>query len=560
MPLGTSETKPLKFTQDQGRQLPSSRGAMSAARTLLSGFIRSAAADGTAAALWLDGQTTTYGELAAHAAQLAHQLESETRDEATPAVTAVLGRRSVAVYAGILASLSRGHAYVPLNPGFPTDRCRDMLTRSKARFLIVDAEGASQLVELLSPVEDPITVIVDGDADVCGLQNDLPHHNICAYAEDPNEGRALADSPATPESMAYLLFTSGTSGTPKGVMVSHDNVTHFVQSMVERYDFSAADRFSQMFDLTFDLSVFDMFVAWEVGACLCVPTAQQKMLPGAYVRASNLTVWFSVPSTAALMARLRMLKPDAFPSVRISLFCGEALTSDIVNRWQVAAPSSVIENLYGPTELTIACTGYRWHPDSSPESCEIGLVPIGEAFPGLSSLVVDEGLHEVEAGGIGELLVAGPQVALGYWMDEVRTAKAFVVPAASDQIHYRTGDRVRRPATPDAPLTYLGRVDNQIKIQGYRVELGEVEFEIRRASGASTAVAIGWPQTPSGADGIVAFVGPKSVDVGAALSSLRSSLPSYMTVSRLIPLDEFPLNANGKIDRGALAQSLQEEI
>jgi non-ribosomal peptide synthetase component F len=315
-------------------------------------------------------------------------------------------------------------------------------------------------------------------------------------------------------------------------MVAHRNVTHFVDAMVERYGITEHDRFSQTFDLTFDLSAFDMFVCWERGGCLCAPTQSQKMLPGKYVNDCRLTVWFSVPSTAVLMSRLRILKPGKFPGLRWSLFCGEALPVEVIQRFAEAAPNSVCENLYGPTELTIACTLYRWDTQRSAAESELGVVPIGEPYPGMKVLVADEQQREVAEGEAGELLMTGPQLTLGYFNDPARTAAAFVVPPGRTRGVYRTGDRVRRPP-PGKPLVYLGRVDNQIKIQGYRVELGEIEAVLRDEAGVEVAIAVGWPVTPSGADGVVGFLGADRADTAAIRNRVIARLPPYMHPSAL---------------------------
>jgi acyl-CoA synthetase (AMP-forming)/AMP-acid ligase II len=164
----------------------------------------------------------------------------------------------------------------------------------------------------------------------------------------------------------------------------------------------------------------------------------------------------------------------------------------------------------------------------------------------------------VPAGADGELLIAGPQVALGYWQDPERTAAAFVVPPGHTERHYRTGDRVRRPASGDA-LCFLGRTDSQIKVLGRRVELGEVEAAVREASGVDAVVALGWPLTATGAGGIVAFVGDVAVDTDGVLATVRRRLPDYMVPRRIHLLNEIPLNANGKMDRSALRRMLEEE-
>ena len=362
-----------------------------------------------------------------------------------------------------------------------------------------------------------------------------------------------------PDDIAYLLFTSGSTGIPKGVMVAHRNVRHFLDAMSERYRLTAEDRLSQAFDLTFDLSVFDMFMGWEAGACVCVLPASAQLKPAMWVVEQGLTVWFSVPSLALLMKRFGMLKPGRFPSLRWSLFCGEALPAELVVAWAEAAPESVVENLYGPTELTIACTLYRWDPARSPAESTAGLVPIGAPYPGMTTLIADDELREVEVGAEGELLLAGPQVTPGYWQDPEKTAAAFVVPPDQSAVYYRTGDLVRRPAD-GSPITYVGRVDHQVKINGYRVELGEIEAAIRDAAEVDEVVALGWPRTATGAAGVAAFVAAEALDVDALRASLAARLPDYMMPSSIHLLANMPLNSNGKFDRHALVRLLADGL
>ena len=256
------------------------------------------------------------------------------------------------------------------------------------------------------------------------------------------------------------------------------------------------------------------------------------------------------------MRRFGVLKPGMYPWLRLSLFCGEALPVEIVGHWALAAPNSVIENIYGPTELTIACTAYRWDNTESPDECAQGIVPIGKPFDGMRALIVDEQLREVEHGRDGELLMTGPQLGLGYWQDGEKTRQAFVSVAGKNGTYYRTGDRVRRP-WPGEALVYLGRLDNQIKVLGHRVELGEVEAAVRQVSGLEGVVALGWPTTESGADGIEVFLETDSFDTDALIGRLKEKLPAYMLPRNVLLLRRFPLNANGKYDRKALQLMLE---
>lgn len=531
------------------------------ARSLRSGFLESFERAPETIACEVAGEALTYGDLHERAARLAATLAS--RDvrpadgdrEDRPLLTAVFGQRSAGVVAGILGALFRGDGYVPLNPTFPIDRTRSMLVRSGCRAIVLDESGEKQIREVLEGVEERLVLLFPHRDDVSDLRADLPHHEVLGAA-DLDDATSWTPGPVNPDGIAYLLFTSGSTGIPKGVMVAHRNVNAFLQAMAERYAVTSDDRLSQTFELTFDLSVFDLFLAWECGARVCIPNHAQKMLPSKYIQESEITIWFSVPSTAVLMNKLRMLKSGLYPSLRWSLFCGEALPAEILEQFLEAAPHSTAENLYGPTELTIACTLYRWNPSRSREECELGLVPIGDPYPGMEVLVADEDLQPVAEGETGELLMTGPQLTPGYWRDPDKTAAAYVTPPGQDRVFYRTGDRVRR-SRGKAPMVYLGRMDNQIKIRGYRVELGEIEACVRDEAGVDVAISVGWPITAAGADSNVVFVSDESIDLDALLKRVKTRLPGYMAPSEIRRVDTFPLNSNGKVDRKALLAKLE---
>jgi amino acid adenylation domain-containing protein len=522
--------------------------------SLADGFLRSVQRFADRPALEVAGGCLTYADLFERAASLAATLG---RDQAArqPPLTAVFAYRSSTAFAGVLGALLHGHGYVPLNRTFPPERTRAMLQRSGCRSLVVDAESEKQLDHILSGIEDETLVILPERDEVQDLATRWPKHRFIGKSElaSPKEWNPAGTAP---DSIAYLLFTSGSTGVPKGVMVTHRNVRHYVDFMTERFSIDHEDRLSQTFDMTFDLSVADMFVAWERGACVCCPSEKTLINPGRFINDARLTVWFSVPSTAVFMKRLGSLKAGTYPGLRVSMFCGEALPVEVAKAWSEAAPNSVLENIYGPTELTIACTYYRWDAARSPLESAGGLVPIGEPFPGMLPLVVDESLAEVSPGEEGELLMTGPQLSLGYWRDPAKTAAAFVVPPGRAETFYRTGDRVRRPAE-SGPLLYVGRVDNQIKILGHRVELGEVEAVVREESGVDAVVALGWPRTAGGAGGVEAFLQGERPSQSDLKERVAKRLPVYMTPRRYHYLAEFPLNVNGKYDRHALLKQLE---
>lgn len=519
------------------------------------GFSASVSQFPNRSALEVEGTTISYGELYDLAGRIGATLLQHGR-ASDPALTALFAYRSVIAFSGVLGILLRGHGYVPLNRTFPVQRSRAMLERSGCNALVVDQLSAPQLDELLNGCVRPLVVLLPEHDYVAALAARWPQHRFVGK-QDIASAKDFSPVRVSPDSIAYLLFTSGSTGAPKGVMVTHYNVRSYVDFVVPRYGITENDRCSQTFDMTFDLSVHDMFATWETGASLCCPSQKTSINPGKFIRQSQLTTWFSVPSTAVFMKKLGTLKPGMYPSLRLSLFCGEALPVEVVKAWAEAAPNSIIENLYGPTELTIACTAYRWDRERSPLECNLGIVPIGEPFDGMEAMVVNEDLKEVPLGNPGELLMTGRQLTPGYWRNGEKTANSFVVPPDKQRTYYRTGDRVLRAAA-DKPLAYLGRVDNQIKVLGHRVELGEIEAVVRQESGVDGVVAIGWPLSSSGADGIEVFLQAEEVDLASLQNRLATRLPSYMTPRRIHIQSSIPLNSNGKFDRKALLQLLEE--
>jgi len=253
------------------------------------------------------------------------------------------------------------------------------------------------------------------------------------------------------------------------------------------------------------------------------------------------------------------LAAGSLPTLRWSLFCGEPLAASYARLWQEAAPNSVVENLYGPTETTIAISRYQWDNGTSPDRCLNGIVPIGWPFDGQSVRVITRDKRLVSNGESGELCLAGSQVTTGYWNDQEKTAEQFVnLPGTGSATWYRTGDLVEQ--SPDGCLRYLGRVDHQVKIRGYRVELLEIEGVLREACRTEQVAAVPWPVVDGNAGGIVAFIGGvEDLDVSLVLGRCRVSLPEYMIPRKVLQVRNMPLNANGKMDRRALAMRLENE-
>jgi len=528
-------------------------GQVAPSTGLHAGFFRSAELHPDRPALEIGSQTLSYADLSGLARHVAQVLSREV-GQPNPRV-GVLASRSVAVYSGILGTLSCGGAVVPLNPGFPAERTAQMINLADVQALVVDSVGEGMLDKLLPQVERPLLLIVTSES-ADALATRWPAHRVLS----PESG-AAAYQPrqVSQDDLAYLFFTSGSTGVPKAVGVLHRNVSRFVEMSVERYselDLGCSDRFSQFYDITFDSSMFDVFVSWAFGACLCCPTTTEWVNPNKFIAARALTVIDIVPSTGHTMNRSNGWLPGRFPLLRLCRFGGEALSADLAAALAAAAPHAAVDNVYGPTECTVDASYYRWDRERSLEEATHGVVPIGVAGPKVGLRVVDEQLNEVPVGGEGELLISGPQVTPGYWKSPERTAQSFIRLAGTDVIHYRTGDLVRR--MPEGqPIPYLGRMDYQIKIAGVRIELGEVEHAMRQVSGTDLAVAVGWPLTTSGASGIVGFLVQAGANGAAIRRQLKDALPGVMVPREIHVIDALPLNVNGKVDRKALLERLK---
>src|SRR2546430_1503555 len=433
-------------------------------RNLASGFFESAERFPERPALAVGNENISYQSLRQEVARIGATIQSVGDHQS--GVVALLAHRSKTAYAGVLGILAAGKGYAPLNPKFPLDRTLRMLTLSGSSILIAGAESSANLPNLLSTASGSLVVILP-DCDVApAWSKELPKHRFLP-AGQMSSGRNLSFSPELASAaIAYLLFTSGSTGQPKGVAIHHSNVQPYVKYVSDRYSVNEEDRLSQEFDLTFDLSVHDMFVCWERGACL-----------------------FSVPEKGYL-------------------------------------------------------DGGR---------------PVGWAFAGQMCRIVDEEKRTGATGESGELCLAGSQVTNGYWNDPDKTRERFVqLPGCDGTTWYRTGDLVKQDA--EGCIHYLGRIDHQIKVRGYRIELQEIEAVLRRVCGTEQVVAVGWPVRNGLAEGIIAFVSrDEAVDENVVLAECRESLPEYMIPRRIYLRSEFPLNANGKTDRQALIQQLDAE-
>lgn len=478
-------------------------------------------------AVTADGRSVTYTELHRLALDWAGPLARDGHR-----TVGVLAAKTVTAYAGILAALYAGAAVVPLRPDFPAVRTRAMLHASGTTALLVDARG-----------EAAATALTDGD-------DRLPVRVYTPERTPADPAGALAEPrPVRPGDPAYLLFTSGSTGRPKGVVITHAATAHYFGLLDERYDFTPRDVFSQTFDLNFDCSLFDIFCAWGAGArLLAIPAQAYRDLPR-YLHDQGVTVWFSTPSAIRLARRMGALGKGALPGLRWSFFAGEALTCRDAADWREAAPGATLENLYGPTEATITLSAYRWSDTGTPPLAANGTVPIGTIHAGHDVLLLDDGQAAADE---GELCVSGPQLTPGY-LDPADDGGRFFDRAG--RRWYRTGDRVRR--LPDgAGLLYLGRLDSQLQVQGWRVEPAEIEHALRACPGIQEAVVVGVPGD-TGTELFVFYTGIPQPLVEIA-RPLRRLLPEGVVPRHYRHLDDLPLNSNRKVDRGALTAHAAE--
>ena len=431
----------------------------------------------------------------------------------------VLSNHRVETYLAVLAVVAAGGTFVPLNPKFPGERLRT-------------------IVELAQPV------LVFGDRSTIGVAREVAGSvSFVDVGEvQPVAGPVDIDpAQVEPYDIAYVMFTSGSTGIPKGVPISFDNLTSYVDGVTDLIDIPEASRFSQFFDLSFDLSMHDIFVSTRRRGTLVAPSQVDLMMPGAYVARERIDAWFSVPLLGAQLGAAA--RKESFPGFRSMLFCGEALPMETVGAcrgW--LADGGRMWNLYGPTEATIAFTA----ADVTASPRTDGNASIGRPF-GVNRTAMLRGdgsvADEPGLGDEGELLLGGPQVFAGYSTD---APSPFVDDDGSRW--YRSGDLVR---IDNEGVYFRGRVDSQVKFRGYRIELGEIETLARRTFGLKTLAVV---VAGEGAQAklVMFHLAPESSEQ-VDLRRLATDLPGYMIPAEAVALEVMPTNQNGKIDRRALA-------
>lgn len=518
--------------------------------TLYQWFATSARQDPAAVALEVGDTYLTYGELEQRALAVAARILSGRRS--APARVALVASRTVSAYVGYLAIQRIGASVLPLNPEHPGHRNLDIAARAGVDVAVVDDTVANPFLAVPKRFRPVIVTVSDNtvsdDDDPSSAASRLTSVELPPVSDDTN-------------SEAYVLFTSGTSGQPRGVPVRHRHISPYIAHNIHRFEIGPGCRLSQVFGLTFDASVGDLFMAWGSGATLVVLRRADLFRPVDFIVENRLTHWFSVPSVVRVAQSLGNLPLGQATSLRHSLFGAEAVTLKHALLWRAVAPCTDIYNLYGPTEAAINCTEYRLTGDHGTWTAATnGTLPIGTMYPGMEALIIDPEGRQADD---GELCLRGRQRFDGY-LDPGENVGRFVafdgdgpaVPytgsAPPTSLHwYRTGDRVSREGEN---LVHRGRLDQQVKIMGHRVEIGEVEAAIHRHPHVTDVAVIAIR-----ADDDTQLIGVYAGSVVEAAEFdhwLRRELPLSMVPTRMEHLPALPLNDNGKIDRRRLTALL----
>lgn len=429
-------------------------------------------------------------------------------------IVGVVAKDTIDTYAAIFALWAEGSAYVILHSKWPKERIDEIIRQAELEAYLDDGELA----------------MLDGKS-----PNDL--------------------------SLAYIVFTSGSTGKPKGVMVGRDNVAAFADSfLTSDIDITEEDRILQCAELTFDWSVWWFLPSVLRGACcFTVPLDTIKyQYIGGLIDEYGLTIVPVVPST------LRYLQPYFeeidFSTIRILILGAEGLNLSLVNSFRKYAPDARVYNFYGPTECTVVCAYYLIEDEHAPIPAKTynGIVGIGRMMKNCKGIVLDEAGNELPVGEKGELCIASPQVTKGYWKDDERTDAAYFMYEYEGQTmrFYHSGDLVYRDA--DGDYMYVGRVDHQTKIQGFRVELSEVEFQAKNSlprESQCEVVCLAFTNK-QGFTELAMFIESESFETEPMLQYMRTKMPAYMIPTRIEFVPVFPINVNGKTDRNKLRELL----
>jgi amino acid adenylation domain-containing protein len=485
-------------------------------------------------------RTLTYAELLSRARRVGRRLrEMGAQKNTLVAVVTPAGWERVVAALGVLES---GAAYLPVDPELPQERISYLLEN-----------GQVKLAVTCGWVEDTI---------------DWPEHLQRLRVDDPALHQ-VSDEPLAPvqepTDLAYVIYTSGSTGHPKGVMIDHRGALNTCLDVNQRFGVKPSDRVLALSNLSFDLSVYDLFGVLAAGATIVFPGADAKRDPAQWARTllrEKVTLWNTVPALLGMLVEYEEARrTGALASLRLALLSGDWIPLDLPDRTRALAPELKVISLGGATEASIWSVLYPIERiDPSWKS-----IPYGTAMRAQRLYVLDEALEPTPTWVQGQIFIAGVGLAKGYWRDPEKTERSFIAHPATGERLYRTGDFGR--LLPDGNIEFLGRVDSQIKIRGHRIEIGEIEASLRQHPAVAECYVLvrDWRKgaTRSGPTGravsqhrfLVAYAVPRpgaQLNEEALRELLKQRLPEYMVPSRIIPLENVPLSPNGKVDRRAL--------
>lgn len=484
----------------------------------------------------------TYNQLYSAASNITNMILNIS-NEKQPVI--IMGSKSFFTHAGIIGTVMAGSYYTPLNETFPIERNIDIIKISNAQSIVIDIDDFKNYENILDSIDDYNIICPEKDLEY--ISKRFPNHKVRC------NGQSKQNIAAEENDAVYMLFTSGSTGIPKGIKISHYNLYNYIKAFTKRNSITDNDRFIQMNDLTFDLSVHSLFLSILHGACLYVPSSSERINPVKFINDYSITNILMVPSSIAFMKKMRVLKDNSLMSVKYLSFCGETLPFDNAILMAKAAPNAKLENLYGPTEATIACTYFEFDKNTEELIEYSGSMPIGNAYDGMNVELFDNNLNKITDDSTGQIVLSGKQLTTGYVNNKEQTKEKFIM--IDNKLHYITGDLGR---VINNKLVFLGRNDSQVQIKGYRVEIFEIENAISKINGIISNAVIPTPVGAATYENTTAFlVCNKDIDTNKIKDDLSKTLPSYMVPNKYIILDNMPLNSNGKIDRNQLKKILQ---
>jgi len=463
--------------------------------------------------------------------------------------------RSISSIVGAFGTLKAGATYVPIDPICPPGRLSYILNKCGIKFLLASQDKLAN-IEQAFPANSPLeSILVMNGLD--SSSRSLGSAKVIDWQEIREAAREDALSVNTIDAdLAYILFTSGSTGNPKGVMLSHLNSLTFVNSAHDFFQVTMNDRFSNICPLHFDMSVFDLFVAFKAGATVVIIPETTAIFPvklAEVISKNKISIWNSVPSALSLLATYKNLDNHDLSSLRLVLFAGEQFPLKYLRRLKEAIPRAKFCNMYGQTEANSST--YYWVEQLPPDGK--ASLPIGKTLPNFEVFALDEaGKQITKPGQEGELYVRANTVALGYWDEFEKTEKSFVKnplrPDLNERV-YKTGDLVR--LDPDGNYLFLGRKDHMIKSRGYRIEIGEIETILCNHPEIKNAVVIPLPDELIGnriSTIIVPFT-PGKINKEDILKYCSQQLPKYMIPEIVEFRDSLPTTSSGKVDRKKLS-------